>query len=86
MNNQPFNKEQQKEWAKFWESEIGVNYLQKLENTKQLVLETVMNNTDKEMLSNLAGRAAAFELVIQDIKAGILAAKEEKEGKAEKKK
>ena len=84
MNNQSWNKTQLKEWAKFWKSEIGVFYLQKLDNTKQLILDAVMNNSDKEMLSNLAGRAAGVALVIEDIKAGIEAAKEE-DKKAKKK-
>lgn len=84
MNNQPWNKDQLKEWAKFWQSDIGVAYLEKLDNTKQLILDAVMNNTDKEMLSNLAGRAAGVALVIEDIKAGIEAGKEE-DKKAKKK-
>jgi hypothetical protein len=84
MNNQPWNKDQLKEWAKFWQSDIGVAYLEKLNNTKQLILVAVMNNTDKEMLSNLAGRAAGVALVIEDIKAGIEAGKEE-DKKAKKK-
>ena len=84
MNNQPWSKEQLKEWAKFWQSDIGVAYLEKLNNTKQLILDAIMNNTDKEMLSNLAGRAAGVALVIEDIKAGIETAKEE-DKKAKKK-
>ena len=83
MNNQSFNKEQTKEWSKFWSGELGELYLERLGNTKQLILNEIMNCTDKETLSNLAGRAAGIELIIQDILAGIEAGKEK--GKEAKK-
>ena len=85
MNNQSFNETQTKDWAKFWEGELGQIYLQRLENTKQLILNEIMNCTDKEALSNLAGRAAGVEIIIQDILAGIEAGKDKKEATAKKK-
>lgn len=86
MNNQSFDKTQTKEWAKFWQSELGKIYLDRLENTKLLILTEVMNNTNPDVLSNLAGRAAGIELIIQDIKAGIEAGKENKKEVAAEKK
>jgi len=71
----PWTETELKDWAKFWEGDLGKVYLQKLENTKQLILNTILDATDKEMLSNLAGRAAGIALVIQDIKDGIVASK-----------
>ncbi len=83
MDNPLFNEKQTKDWAKFWQGELGELYLQRLDNTKQLILAEIMNNADKEMLSNLAGRAAGIELIIQDIRAGILAGNNKaKEAKA----
>ena len=85
MNNQSFNEEQTKEWSKFWSGELGKLYLERLGNTKQLILNEIMNCADKEMLSNLAGRAAGIELIIQDILAGVEAGKDKgKEEKAKK--
>ena len=84
MNSQPFNETQAKDWAKFWESDIGKLYLERLENTKQLILGEIMTCTDKEALSNLAGRAAGVELIMQDILAGVEAGKDKKEVTAKK--
>lgn len=81
MNNQPFNETQTKEWAKFWQGELGQLYLNRMNNTKQIFINDILNCTDKETLSNLAGRAAGIELIFQDILAGIEAGKEKKEGK-----
>ena len=78
MNNQPWDDVKLDDWKHFWESETGQVYLQKLENTKQIILEAIMNNTDKDTLSHLAGRAAGVTLIIEDIKAGLLAANEKR--------
>ena len=75
------------DWARFWNSDIGQEYLAKLEEVKQLVFMNIMNSADKEALANLAGRAAGIEVVIQDIKQGIVTGKEnEKEDRAKSKK
>ena len=90
MNNQSWNEawsnEQIAEFKEFWTSKVGEEYLEKLEGTKQLFFNAIMNATDKEILSNLSGRAAAIELVIQDIQTGIATAiNNEKEEKTVKK-
>lgn len=86
MDNQSWDKAKIADWKRFWESDLGCDYLAKLEEIKESIFTGIMNNADKDMLANLAGRAAGIEIVIQDIKQGIIAANEnEKEEKAAKK-
>lgn len=86
MDNQSWDKAKIADWKRFWESDLGCDYLAKLEEIKESIFMGIMNNADKDMLANLAGRAAGIEIVIQDIKQGIIAANEnEKEEKAVKK-
>lgn len=87
MDNQSWDKAKIADWKRFWESDIGQEYLAKLEEVKQMLFVNIMNSVDKEgTIMNLAGRAAGIEIVIQDIKQGIIAANEnEKEDKAAKK-
>ena len=87
MDNQSWDKAKIADWKRFWESDIGQEYLAKLEEVKQILFVNIMNSVEKEgTIMNLAGRAAGIEIVIQDIKQGIIAANEnEKEDKAAKK-
>ena len=89
MDNQPWNSAQLADWKRFWESDLGQDYLLKLERTKQLVFANIINNANatQDSIMNLAGRAAGIDAVIQDIRAGIAAATEKaKEDKPKKKK
>ena len=80
-----WDKAQIAEWGVFWQSEVGKNYLKKLEDVKMMIFSNIMNASDKELLSNLAGRAAGVEIIIQDIQQGILTANEQRKEEKEKK-
>ena len=78
MENQFWDKAKLAEWKAFWESDIGQEYLEKLEDMKTVLFTKIMNGADKEMPANLAGRAAGVEIIIQDIEQGINAANEQR--------
>ena len=87
MENNTWDKAKIADWKRFWDSELGQDYLAKLDATKQMIFLEIMNNSNREVLSNLAGRAAGIEIIIQDIKQGILTAEQnEKEEKKTAKK
>lgn len=77
MDNQSWDRAKLADWKVFWESEVGQEYLAKLEEVKQMIFVNIMNNSDKEALANLAGRAAGIEIIIQDIRQGMLTANED---------
>lgn len=83
MNNQSWDKAKLEEWKKFWESEMGVEALNKMQTLKEQCLTLAMTPTDPNAVAFYVGRAGGIDLVLQDIQAGINALEglAEKEGK-----
>lgn len=74
MDNKSWDKARLAEWKKFWESEMGVEALKKMEILKANCLENAMVAADNETIAGFVARAAGIELVKQDILTGIEAA------------
>lgn len=91
MDNQPYepwDDAKLADWKKFWESDLGQEYLQKLEDIKQLIVADILKSAfNNESLLAFAGRAAGVDAIIQDIRAIVATATEKaKEGKKAKEK
>lgn len=84
--NKAWDKAKLSEWKKFWESEMGVEALKKMDILKNNCLEQAMGTASNETIAGFVARAAGIELVIQDILTGIQVANEalEKEGSKKK--
>lgn len=66
-----FSKAEIKDFARFWESEIGQKYLNKLENARDNWLLTAMQLERGEQVLRSVSVAQGIANVIADINAGI---------------
>lgn len=85
-SNKPWDKAKLSEWKKFWESEMGVEALKKMETLKNNCIEQAMGTASNEAIAGFVARAAGIELVMQDILTGIQIADKELEKEGRKKK
>ena len=84
MQQSEWSKEEIKEFAKIWESEVGKKYLQKLEDARvSWINAALIAETPDQALTN-ARTARGFDLVLSDIYAGIAEAKKEEDKTAKK--
>lgn len=76
-----WSKAEIKEFAKFWETEVGQKYLKKLENARASWMNAaLLAETPDQALVN-SRTARGLDLIIADIYAGIEQAKDKKEAK-----
>lgn len=73
-SNKVWDKAKLSEWKKFWESEMGIEALKKMDILKKNCLEKAMGVADNETIAGFVARAAGIELVVQDILTGVEAA------------
>lgn len=77
-------KAEQADFKRFWESDAGKKYQDKLKNTKEQLLQAAMGSASRDEVCRYALIANGFESVLQDIEMTIKA-KEEEEKPAKKK-
>ncbi len=85
-SNKAWDKAKLSEWKRFWESEMGVEALKKMEALKNNCIEQAMGTASNETIAGFVARAAGIELVMQDILTGIQIADKELEKEGRKKK
>ena len=78
-SNEAWDKAQLAQWAEFWNSELGQDYLKQLNDMKTSLLDSAVTQDTAEKVMGMAGRAAGVGLVITSIQTGIVAAKQAKE-------
>jgi hypothetical protein len=84
MKQSEWSKEEIKEFAKIWETEVGKKYLQKLEEARaSWINASLVAETPDQALIN-ARTARGIDLIISDIYAGIAEAKKEEDKKEKK--
>lgn len=81
MKPNQWSKAEIKEFAKFFTSEVGQKYVQKLEAARASWLNAAINSEDSTMSLVASRTAKGFDLVISDINLGIEEAKDKKEAK-----
>ena len=81
MESNQWSKAEIKEFAKFFTSEVGQKYVQKLENARASWMNAALiTETPDQALVN-ARTARGIDLIIADIYTGIEEAKDKKEAK-----
>ena len=87
MDNQESNwsRAELKEFAEFFNSEVGQKYIQKLENARDAWINAAMNCEAAEQALTASRTARGFDLVVSDIYAGINESKNNKEATEGKK-
>lgn len=80
-----WSKEEKTELCKFWKGKIGKKYIERMEETKKLLLQHAMSSAEPNDAFRHSCIANGFDSVLQDIEMVLEWEKKEKEGVAEKK-
>ena len=75
-----WSEEERAEFRKFWDSEVGQKYIQRIKDSKDEALNVCMGRTEAEVINHYAGYANGFNSLILDIE---FLGKTEAERKAE---
>lgn len=78
QNNLEFNKQELKDFAKFWQSDVGQKYIKKLERARDGWLTSTFNCVTGEQAFKNANVAYGIAIVITDINLGIDESKKDK--------
>lgn len=80
-----FSKAELADFKRFWESEVGIKYKKKIEETKKQLLEAAMGSVETDYICRSVAIANGLESILLDIKATIENVnKENKEAKPQK--
>lgn len=79
-----FSKAEIKDFAKFWESDIGQKYLKKLENARDNWLLSAMQTATAEQALRMVSVAQGIANVIADVNAGIDESKKDEKATSKK--
>lgn len=77
-----FSKTELADFKRFWESEVGKKYIDKMNRTKDQLLEAAMGAPDRDGSAYYSHIANGVGSIIKDIDALINATEEKKEAKA----
>jgi hypothetical protein len=77
-----FSKAELADFKRFWESEVGKKYIDKMKRTKEQLFEAAMGSMDPNTSASYAHIANGFDSVLKDIDALNKAAEGKKEAKA----
>lgn len=79
-----FSKAEIKDFAKFWESDLGQKYLKKLENARDNWLLSAMQTATAEQALRMVSVAQGIANVIADVNAGIDESKKDEKATSKK--
>ena len=79
-----FSKAEQADFKRFWEGDVGHKYIEKMERTKEQLLDASMGSMDRNQSAYYSAVANGVNSVLKDIEALIKAAEDKKEAKAKK--
>lgn len=77
-----FSKAELSDFKRFWEGEVGQKYKEKMDRTKEQLLDAAMGSVDKNQSSYYAAVANGVNSILKDIEALMKATEEKKEAKA----
>lgn len=77
-----FSKAELADFKRFWEGEIGQKYKEKMERTKEQLLDASMGSIDRNQSAYYSAVANGVNSIVKDIEALIKAAEKKKEAKA----
>lgn len=79
-----FSKAEIQDFAKFWESDLGQKYLNKLKNARDNWLLSAMQTATAEQALRMVSVAQGIANVIADVNAGIDESKKDKKATSKK--